>query len=83
MKQFINLNNDFDSFSKLYLGYGIRGGFIDDIIKQYEKDHSFLKELIPLFNKKEFLEHKEYIQKRIECLEKQIKDEKKRRFIDS
>ncbi len=83
VKQFINLNNDFDSFSKLYLGYGIRGGFIDDIIKQYEKDRSFLKELIPLFNKKEFLEHKEYIQKRIECLEKQIKDEKKRRFIDS
>ena len=48
-----------------------------------ERERNFLESLLPLFNSIQFLEHKSYLEQKIEGKLKAIEDEKKRYYLES
>ncbi|OZH55833.1 hypothetical protein AFK68_02035 [Hydrocoleum sp. CS-953] len=93
--QFIDLfckhNQKFEDFKKLPLEPYVKNykelsseDYILSSSKNIEATHKiveYLKSLLPIFNRVELLEHKQYVEQKIKDFQKWIKDEKKEDFL--
>ncbi|NES06270.1 MAG: hypothetical protein F6K22_27730, partial [Okeania sp. SIO2F4] len=93
--QFINLfckhNPNFEDFKKLPLEPYVKNykelsseDYILSSSKNIEATHKiveYLKSLLPIFNRVELLDHKQYVEQKIKDFQKWIEDEKKEDFL--
>lgn len=79
---FIKHNKKFEDFKKLRLEPSSRSSSGSWVIV-YQKDVEYLESLLPLFlfKRLDFLEHKQYVEQRIQWLREEIETEKKRDFM--
>ncbi|ODH02409.1 hypothetical protein A4S05_24375 [Nostoc sp. KVJ20] len=77
---FIKHNKNFEDFEKLRLepsSWGCSGSWVP----VYQKRVEYLESLLPLFNSVDFLQHKQYVEQKIQLIRENIEIEKKRDFI--
>ncbi|MBN3949107.1 MAG: hypothetical protein HWQ38_22610 [Nostoc sp. NMS7] len=79
---FIKHNKKFEDFKKLRLEPSSRSSSGSWVLV-YQKDVEYLESLLPLFlfKRLDFLEHKQYVEQRIQWLREEIETEKKRDFM--
>ncbi|MCG9736443.1 DNA replication protein, partial [Pseudoalteromonas shioyasakiensis] len=79
---FLQLNKKLDDFKILEHEPASRF-WSGSLVPVLEKEKNYLITLLPLFNSVDLLEHRSYIEKRIENKLKSIESEKKRDFLES
>ncbi|CZJ19880.1 hypothetical protein ACX1FB_05860 [Legionella pneumophila] len=79
---FLKNNNNFEDFKTLECGYGLWvRGWSGSKVPILEREKNYLEKILPLLSTADLLEHKAYIEKRIEFKINEIEIEKKRDFL--
>ncbi len=78
---FLEKNQDFDVFNKLPFEKHIISG-AGSFVPYYENCKEFWQSLLPLFTGLKYLEHKKYVENKIDGYRDIITSEKMRYFID-
>ncbi|HEM0302557.1 TPA: hypothetical protein U0T42_002668, partial [Legionella pneumophila] len=79
---FLKNNNNFEDFKTLECGYGLWvRGWSGSKVPILEREKNYLEKILPLLSTADLLEHKAYIEKRIEFKINEIEIEKKKDFL--
>jgi len=81
VEHFLNENSSIETFKRLRF-HPISQGWSGSRVPILQKELDFYKSILKLMNGMEFLEHKVYIKERIGFVDKEIKREMKRDFMD-
>ena len=78
---FIDLNNDFEVFRHIDI-LPSSGGWTGSRVPTLVADLNFLERIVPLLTGVEYLEHKNLVNQRIDCIKNEIRREKKKDFTE-
>ena len=77
---YLDCNSNFENFKRLICELTVRS-WSGSCVPMLEKERKFLESLLPVFNSIKFLDHRSYVEEKIEHIVKDIEYEKKRDFI--